>query len=150
LEVSQVRRRLLLATEQAKERAKGRREQNAAAEAAYATFLEQVAVPVAKQVANVLKAEGLPFTAFTPGNGLRLAYDRGRDDFVEISLDADGDVPQVVGRTSRTRGSRTIVEITPLFANGASEAGARADPAALSEEDVLEFLATAVGPWLER
>ncbi len=142
VEVSHVRRRLLQATEQARSHAKARREQVGGAERDYAVFLEQVAVPLIRQVANVLKAEGQPFSAFTPTAGPRLAYDRGRDDFIEFRLDTDGDVPQVIGTTSRTRGSRTVVESRPIR----PESG----PAALTEEDVLEFLATAVEPWLER
>jgi hypothetical protein len=142
VEVSQVRRRLLQAAEQARARAKARREQTAAAEREYVVFLEQVAVPLTRQVANVLKAEGQSFTAFTPTAGPRLAYDKGRDDFIEFRLDTEGDQPHVVGTTSRTRGSRTVVESRPVK----PEAG----PAALTEEDVLEFLATAVEPWLER
>ncbi len=62
-------------------------------ERAYATFLETIGVPVARQVANALKAEGYAFTVFTPGDGLRLAEDRGRDDFVELALDTTGERP---------------------------------------------------------
>jgi hypothetical protein len=142
VEVSHVKRRLLQATEAARGRAKSRREHNAAAEQDYAVFLAQIAVPVTRQVANVLRAEGQPFTTFTPGSGPRLAYDKGRDDFIEIGLDTDGDAPVVVGRRSHTRGSRTVVDVQPI--------GAGARPADLTDEDVLEYLATALEPWLER
>ena len=140
MEVSQVRRRVQGAIAAARQRAQEHRQAAADAERAYAAFLEQVATPVARQVATVLKAEGLPFTVFTPGDALRLAPDRGRDDFIEISLNAGGDPPQVVGRISHTRGSRTIDEERPIKAGVA--------PDALTEDDVLEFLVSAVEPWL--
>jgi len=142
VEVSEVRRRLQQASDEAKGRAKTRRERNASAESAYAAFLAAVAVPMARQVAGVLKAQGHPFTVFTPGNGVRVAHDRGRDDFVEIALDTEGETPQVVGRTSYTRGSRTVVDVQPVAAD--------ADPARVGDAELLEFFAHAVEPWLER
>ncbi|MBM3820236.1 MAG: hypothetical protein FJW14_14635 [Acidimicrobiia bacterium] len=126
----------------ARERAKRRREQTAEAEAAYAAFLQTVAAPVAKQLANALKTEGYLFTVFTPGDGVRVASDRGRDDYVEFVLDTEADPPQVVGRVRLTRGSRTLTDERPIR-DGAA-------PGALSEEDVLAFLLDALQPWLER
>jgi hypothetical protein len=142
MEVSHARNQLRRAIEAAKERSQQKRQQIAAAEAAYLTFLEQVATPVTRQIAGALKAEGHAFSVFTPGGGLRLASDRGRDDYVEFALDTDATPPQVVGRISRTRGSRTLEEERPVK-EGAS-------PDAVSEEDVLAFLVSALEPWLER
>ena len=142
MEVSHVRRRLQAAIAAARDRSQERRKRVADAERAYAVFLQDVATPVTRQVANALKTEGYAFTVFTPGDGLRLAADRGRDDFIEFSLDTDGDRPQVVARVSHTRGSRTIDEERPVRSGVA--------PDALSEEDVLDFLMGALEPWLER
>lgn len=108
MEVSQVRRQLKAAMEQARARAQARRERAAEAERAYATFLEHVATPLVRQLAGALKVEGYGFTVFTPGHGIRLASERGRDDFIEVLLDATSDPPQVRGRVSYTRGSRTL------------------------------------------
>ena len=130
------------AIEAARERAQRRRTRTAEADTSYAAFLQDVATPVAKQVANTLKAEGYGFTVFTPGDGLGLASDRGRDDYIEFALDAESDPPQVVGRIRYTRGSRTIDEERPVKPG--------ATPDAVSEEDVLAFLLDALGPWLER
>lgn len=116
------------------------RQATADAERAYAAFLENVAIPVARQVQGALKSEGFGFTVFTPGGGLRLASDRGRDDFIELALDTDGPRPHVVGRISQTRGSRTIDDERPLKAG--------ASPDALTEEDVLDFFVSALEPWL--
>ena len=142
VEVSLVRKRLKAAMDQARERAQQRRQRTADAERAWASFLDNVAVPVTRQVQTVLKAEGHAFTVFTPGGGLRLASDRGRDDYVELTLDTSGDAPQVVGRISETRGSRTLERHLPVRAG--------VSPDALSEEDVLEFYVGALAHWLER
>jgi len=142
MEVSLVRRRLQASIAAARERTQQRRQRTAEAELAYARFLQEVATPVTRQMANALKTEGYNFTVFTPGDGLRLAADRGRDDFIEFALDTTADPPQVTGRISHARGSRTIDEERPVKAGAA--------PDAITEEDVLEFLLTALEPWLER
>ena len=142
VEVSLVRNRLSRAIGVARERAQQRRRRAATAERAYETFLQEVATPVTRLVANTLKVENHAFTVFTPGGGLRLASDRGRDDYVEFALDASADPPQVVGRISHTRGSRTLDEERPIKPG--------TPPEELSEEDVLTFLLDALQPWLER
>jgi hypothetical protein len=125
-----------------RERAQQRRQRSADAESSYDTFLTQVATPLARQLANALNAEGYAFTLSTPGRGLRLALDRGRDDFIELALETNADEPTVVGRLRRTRGSRTIEEERPIKPG--------ASPDQLSEQDLLEFFVIALDPWLER
>src|SRR3954463_15893151 len=114
MEVSDVRRQVTQAIDRAKARAQHRRDQGGAADRAYATFLDEIATPTTKMVANVLKVEGYLFTVSTPSGAVRLASDRGRDDYIELSLDSSGDVPTVVGHVRRTRGSRTIDEERPI------------------------------------
>ena len=126
----------------ARERTQQRRQRTADAETAYEGFLAQVATPLARQVANALNVEGYAFIVSTPGRGLRLALDRGRDDYIELALDTDGDEPSVIGRIRRTRGSRTIEEERPV------KPGALPDQ--ISEQDLLDFFASALQPWLER
>ena len=142
MEVSEVRRQLKHAIERARTRAQQRRHRTAEAERAYAAFLEQVATPTARMLANALKAEGYPFTVSTPSGGLRLASDRSRDDYVEFVLDSASDRPTVVGRIRRTRGSRTTEDERPV------KAGVELEE--LSDSDVLAFLVDALDPWLER
>ena len=142
MEISVVRNRLNRAIEASRERSQRRRLLTASAESAFETFLQNVATPVTKLVANSLKVENYAFTVFTPGGGLRLASDRGRDDYVEFALDLESDPPQVVGRSSRTRGSRTLTEERPIKPGSAVEE--------ISEEDVLAFLISALEPWFER
>ena len=142
VEVSLVRNRLNRTIEAARERAQQRRHRTSAAEVEYEAFLRDIATPVTRLVANALKVENHAFTVFTPGDGLRLASDRNRDDYIEFVLDSASDPPQVVGRISHTRGSRTLAQERPV------KPGTSA--AELSEEDVLVFLLGALEPWLER
>jgi phosphoglycolate phosphatase-like HAD superfamily hydrolase len=142
VEVSEVRRQLKHAIDRAKARAQQKRHRAADAERAYAAFLENVATPTTRMLASALKAEGYPFTVSTPIGGLRLASDRGRDDYVEFALGASGDTPTVVGRIRYTRGSRTLEDERPLKPGAA--------PHELSDGDVLAFLVDALEPWLER
>lgn len=142
MEVSQVNKRVKNAIEQARARAQSRRNAAASAEKAFAVFLETVATPVSRQVVNALKVANISFTLGTPGGGLRLAAERGRDDYIEFVLDASGESPQAAGRVSVSRGSRTIDEVVPVKPGSAIEE--------LTDEDVLEFLVRALEPWLER
>ena len=142
MEVSQVNKRVKNAIEQARARAQARRNAAASAEKAFAVFLETVATPVSRQVVNALKVANIAFTLGTPGGGLRLAAERGRDDYIEFVLDASGELPQAAGRVSVSRGSRTIDEVVPV------KPGTAIDE--LTDEDVLEFLVRALEPWLER
>lgn len=142
MEVSHVRRHLKAAIDASRRRAQQRRERASEAERAYETFLNGVATPLTRQVANALKAEGYSFSVFTPAGGLRLASDTARDDFIDFALDTSGDQPEVVARVSYSRGSRTLDEERTLK-RGAS-------PEAITEDEVLEFLLGALEPWLER
>ena len=142
MEISQVRRRIQASIAAARDRSKNRRQKADEAEKAYATFLDHLAVPLARQVVNALRAENYLFTLSTPGRGLRVSLDQGRDDFIELELRTDVDQPHVIGRIRRTRGSRTLDEERPVKAGAA--------PQELTEGDVLEFLAQALEPWLER
>jgi hypothetical protein len=142
VEVSHVRRRLTAAIELARRGAQERRERAAATERTYETFLADVAVPVMRMLASALKADGYPFTIATPGGAVRLASDKGRDDYIELALDTAVDPPEVIGRVSYGRGSRTLAEERPVKPG--------ASPQAITEEDVLDFLLRALEPWLGR
>jgi hypothetical protein len=142
VEIAQVRRQVQAALAASRERSQQRRQRVADAESQYDHFLANVAVPLARQVANVLRAEGRTFTVSTPGRSVRLEPDRGRDDFVEITLNTEADPPAVVGHVRHTRGSRTIDDERPVKSGAA--------PDQISEDDLLEFLLRAMEPWIER
>src|SRR5262252_8752777 len=108
MEISEVRKRIHATIDRAKQRAAERRARGDEAGRAYATFLDTVAVPMFRQVANVLRAEGYQFTVFTPSGSVRLMSDRAAEDFIELTLDTSGDQPQVIGHTSHRRGRRVM------------------------------------------
>ena len=129
MEISDVRKRILGTIERTRQRAAERRARSEEAARAYSTFLETIAVPIFRQVANVLRAEGYLFCVSTPSGSVRLMSDRTAEDFVEIVLDTTGDTAHVIGHSSRAR-SRRVVESERAIG----------DPARLDENDVLEFL----------
>ena len=142
MEVSEVRRRLRAAIEQARRDAGARRERSDLAARDYQQFLTERAVPVFHTLALALNAEGLRFKVFTPADSVRLAAEGSSDDFIELALDPTQDPPVVLLRTSRGRGRRQI-------ANERSIADAAAI-ASFSEDDVLRVVLHEIGPFVER
>jgi hypothetical protein len=139
LEISDVKRRVVETIERARRRAAERRTRHDLAAREYDTFLDQTAIPVFKQVSNVLRAEGFAFTVFTPGGSVRLMSDRSTEDYIELTLDASGDEPLVTGRTGRSRGRRVVESEESI-----------GSPGALTENDVLSFVLKALEPLVER
>jgi hypothetical protein len=139
MEISDVRRRVVETIERARRRAAERRTRHDETARRYEEFLERVAVPVFKQVSNVLRSEGFMFTVFTPGGSVRLMSDRSSEDYVELSLDSSGDVPVVSGHTSRSRGRRVIESEKPI-----------GSPEALTEADVLAYVLEGLEPLVDR
>src|SRR6058998_1811678 len=99
MEISVVRQRTLETIDRARRAASERRSRVDQAGREYDAFLQHVAVPLFKQVANVLRAEGHPFSVFTPSGSVRLTSDRSAEDYVELILDTTGETPHVMGRT---------------------------------------------------
>lgn len=141
METADVRRRVHEAMERAKRNAAERRARHDHADRAFAAFLDHTAVPLMRQVAGALKADGYPFTVSTPAGSVRLSSDKNGADFVEISLDASGDTPHVAGHSSRTRGRR-VIEAERMVAGG--------DPETISEDELLAFVLKELEPLLER
>lgn len=139
MEISEVRRRILQTMDRAKQRASERRVRNDEATRAFGPFLDTIAVPLVRQVANVLRAERHLYSVSTPSGSVRLMSDRSSEDFIELLLDTTGDAPAVIGHTSRRRG-RGVIE---------SEAALGA-PDRLSEDDVLEFLTKELEALMDR
>ena len=142
MEVSAVRQQILLAIERAKRAAADRRATNDEAGREYGVFLEQVAVPLFRQAAGVLRAEGYLFNLFTPGGSVRLMSDKSADDFIELVLDSTGAAPVVLGRISRAWGNRTNLSEQPLNPG--------VPVREISETDVLAFLLKALEPFVEK
>ena len=139
MEISLVRKRLTETIERAKKQAAERRARSDQAARDFAVFLQKVAVPLFRQVANALKADGYAFTVFTPSDSVRLMSDRSADDYIELTLDTTENPPCVVGQISRTRGRRVI--------DAERAVGA---PDAVTEEQLLDFLLKELEAFVER
>jgi hypothetical protein len=140
MDVAIIRKRLISEIEQARRAAAERRERTKAATRAYEQFLDEIAIPAFRQVASVLRAEGLPFEVQTPSGGVRLVSDRNRDDGIGLELDETQDPPVVILSATRTWGSRVmqteraVKERTPVDR--------------LTDQDVVERLLEELRPWL--
>jgi DNA-binding transcriptional ArsR family regulator len=141
MEVSEVRRRVAETIDRARHAAADRRARTDEASRAYAAFLDEVAVPLMRQIANILKAEGYAFSVFTPGGGVRLMSDKSADDFIELSLDTSGAEPSVTAHVRRTRGRRVI---------DAERAIHSGPVAAISEGQLLDVLLRELEPFVEK
>ena len=135
-----LRKRLRAEIDGARRAASERRQRAATAARAYETFLEGVAVPAFRMMANVLRAEGLPFEGQTPSGAVRRVSDRARDDVIELSLDTTADPPQPIFITTRTRGGRLLRTERPLKDRTAIDK--------ITEDEVIESLIEELRPWL--
>jgi hypothetical protein len=142
MEISDIRRRYRSALEQARKASAERRARADSANTAYSAFLRDVAIPVFRMFANIAKAEGQPFTIFTPAGGVRLVSERNADDFIEIVLDASVDPPEAIARVSRRRGGDVLTTEAPVRKE--------APILGITDEDVLSLLLREIGTLVER
>jgi hypothetical protein len=128
METSELRKRLNQTIERA--RRPGR---------AFESFLSETAVPLFRQIANVLRADGYQFSVFTPSGSVRLMSDRTAEDFIELTLDTAGETPQVMGHTSHSRGRRVRESERAIGA-----------PGELTEEVLVPYLLKELEAFVER
>jgi hypothetical protein len=139
-DVGLIRKRLRSEIDQARRSAAERRERAQIASRAYQAFLEDIATPTFRQMATVLRAEGILFEVQTPSGGVRLVADRSRDDVIELELDESQDPPQVMLTSTRSRGSRIVRTERAVKDRTAIDK--------ITEDDLLERLFDDVRPWL--
>jgi hypothetical protein len=132
MDVSELRKRILRALDDAKHDVSSRRAVLDAAERDYGEFLMKTAVPLLKQTVDVLKAAGSGFVLHTPAASARLASEQSAETFLEFGLDRSTTPPQVVGRVSVARGRHRGMVERPL-----AEGKRIVD---LTEDDVAAFL----------
>jgi hypothetical protein len=137
MDVSELRKKILRALDDARQDAATRRQAIDEAGKAYDLFLASVAGPVMRQAAAVLKAEGHVFTVETPANSVRIVSAGSPETFIELTLDPSGDEPVVVGRVSVTRGKRGLLVAERPIATGKPVAS-------LTEEDLSAFLVSEI------
>jgi hypothetical protein len=137
MDVSELRKRILRAIDDAKTDLSERRTVLDTAGKAYEGFLDATAVPLLRQAANVLKASGHLFDVHTPAGSVRLVAERSPHTFLEIDLDVSGSEPEVIGRISLTRGRQgLVVEERPIVPGR--------PVAKLTEEDLTAFLVSEI------
>ncbi len=141
METSVLRKRVADTIDKAKRTAAERRVRSDEAARSFGVFLDTMAVPLFKQIANVLRASGYGFTVFTPAGSVRLMSDKRSEDYVELTLDASGDHPLVIGRSSRAHG-RNIVEREHAIAELSVDH--------LTEEHVVTYVLKEIEPFVER
>jgi hypothetical protein len=142
MEVSDVRRRLLTAIDEARRQAAERRARKDAAVRAWEGVLANVAVPVFHQVAQALNAEGFRFQVVTPGTTVRMVAERGGEEFIEVALETDGDEPVVLIRSTQGRGRHTVTRERPLTARSAVDV--------LTDTEIVDALVAELKPFLAR
>jgi hypothetical protein len=133
MDVSDLRKRILRALDDARLDSASKRGERDEAHRAYEQFLENVAVPLLKQAQGILRAEQKLFTVHAPAGGAKLASDTSPETFLEFMLDTTGDRAGVLGRISHARGRRQVVVDERPIAPGKSVAE-------LTDEDVAAFL----------
>jgi hypothetical protein len=136
MDVSELRKRIIRALDDARRDATMRRGEIDAARAAYEQFLNDVAVPTVRQAGSVLRAQGFPCNVDTPADSVRLSMAGNSAAFLEIELDAAASPPQAIGRLSVPRGSGIVIDEQPV--------GAGKSIAELTEEDLAAFLVSAI------
>jgi hypothetical protein len=140
-DVAILRKRVRGAIDAGRRTAAERRERSVQAARAYEAFLDGVAVPAFRQLANVLRAEGLSFDVQTPSGAVHLVSDRHRDDRLELELDATTDPPTPTLIVSRQRGSRLLRAERPVKTGGAIDS--------ITEDELIDRVLEELRPWLE-
>jgi len=97
----------------------------------FARLLDTTIVPLLKQTADILKAEGSLCRVATPSDHAQLSFDRSSEDFVEIMLDT-AMPPHVIGRSSARKKGGTVVEDRII--------GVGKEIDEISDEDVVAYL----------
>jgi hypothetical protein len=141
METSDVRRRVTETVDRAKQAAAERRARSDESTRDYTVFLDTVAVPLVRQVANALKVQGFPFGVFTPSGSVRLASEKSGDDYIEVSLDSSGEQPVIVGHSRRARGRRIVESERTIGGPAISE---------VTEDQLLDYLLEELQPLVEK
>src|SRR5512133_705954 len=108
MEISDVRRRLRGAIDDAKRHAAERRARVDEASRLWEIARAEVAVPAFHAMASALTGEGHRFKVLTPGESVQLVSERSSEEFIELALDTARDMPALMLRSTRGRGRRLV------------------------------------------
>ena len=140
MDVSEIRKQIIHALDRARKDAEARRHATDQATVEYEAFLTDVAAPLFRQAANVLRALGHDFTINTPAGSVRLESAAAQE-YLELELDARGGRAQVIARTAvmRSRGG-PLIEERPLAAQKKISDLADDDVAAFLSEEIPKLI----------
>jgi hypothetical protein len=138
-DLSDLRRRVRQALQDAKQKGAARRAARDEAARAWDAALADTVTPLMRDVAAVLSGEGLAFRLDTPAGAARLMSERSPDDYIEVALDGadEREAPEVVGRTVRARGRQSVTVIEETLG----------PPSELTPDRLTAFLLKAIAPW---
>jgi hypothetical protein len=142
MEVSEVRRRIRGAIEEAKHRAADRRALADEAARVWEERLAEAVEPAFQAVQSALSGEGFRFSVSTPAGTARLALERSPAEYIEMALDTERDIPAVLVRSTRGRGRR-IISAERIVAESP-------DIPDISQKAVVEILVEELIPFVER
>lgn len=142
MEVSDVRRRLRGAIDEARRRTAERRARNDEAARAWEQILSGTAVPLFQTLASALVAEGYRFKVLTPGDTVRLSLERSAEEFVELALDTQRDEPALLVRSTHGRGRR-MLSSERIVREGAAVA-------TVTEDELISAVLEELVPFVER
>lgn len=137
MDVSELRKQILRAVDDARKDAAARRVLVDESVKAYGEYLSAVVVPMLRQAATVVNATGAAFDVQTPAESARLASQTAPETYLEIALDRTAAEPEVVGRISLTRGRQGQIVEERVIAPGKPVAR-------LTEEDLSAYLVSAI------
>jgi hypothetical protein len=143
MDVSELRKRILRALDDARQEAATRRVAVDEAGKAYAHFLDNIAVPLMRQAATVLNGSGHPFVLHTPAGSVKLAAEASPMTFLEFELDSSREHPEIIGRLSLARGRQAVVLDERALAP-------HKDIDKITEEEVSAFLVAGIPKLLVR
>lgn len=137
MDVSELRKRILRAVDDARKEAAERRSLVDQSVKVWDEYLAAVVVPMLKQAATIINASGGVFVVSTPADTARLSAQHAAETYLEVVLDRSGAEPEVVGRVSLMRGRQgVVVDERPIATGKPIER--------LTEEDLATYLVSAV------
>ncbi|HXE79740.1 MAG TPA: hypothetical protein VNK41_03245 [Vicinamibacterales bacterium] len=141
MENADVRRRVRQAIAEAKRRASDRRRRLDDASRAWDAARPRMVIPLARQLAQALTAEGIRLQVSTPSDRVLIASEHRPEERVELALEAGDDDAVLIARVYRSREGVVEERALARSAGGIEE---------LTEERLLDALLAALEPWMAR
>jgi hypothetical protein len=142
VENEHIRQRLQRVIQESRIGAQERRARAEVASVEGEQLLRDVLAPMFRKMAHVLKAEGHLFRVSTPKEAVQLIAEGPGENRIELAIDTTVDPPVLQSRVVRTRGRRVLVDEGVVRTGDAI--------ASMTDEDTLDFLLSAIPPFVEK